>query len=129
MLAPLRSSSSVTCFLLGWGEAIAQCWKTAETFKISPKHENKPQTDQLLFEPVQVNTFDENATLIWPVITAAEPPVKELLFFWDLNGSDQSSVAGLRVLEADDLQSQRLLHFGQVCLPCCLQQRVTFKLI
>lgn len=25
MLAPLRSNSSVTCFLLGWGEATAQC--------------------------------------------------------------------------------------------------------
>lgn len=43
--------------------------------------------------------------------------------------SDQSSVVGLGVFEADDLQSQRLLHFGHVCLPCCLQQRVAFELI
>ena len=27
MLAPLRNNNSVTCFLFGWGEATAQCWK------------------------------------------------------------------------------------------------------
>ncbi len=43
--------------------------------------------------------------------------------------SDQSCLVGLGMFEADDLQSQRLLHFGHVCLPGCLQQRVTFELI
>lgn len=43
--------------------------------------------------------------------------------------SDQSSLVGLRMFEADDLQSQRLLHFGHVCLSGCLEQRVTFELI
>lgn len=46
-LAPLRSSSSVTCFLLGWGEATAQCWKTAESFNVSSRAQNQPGPDPL----------------------------------------------------------------------------------
>jgi len=33
------------------------------------------------------------------------------------------------MFEADDLQSQRLLHFGHVGLTGRLQQRVTFELV
>lgn len=44
-------------------------------------------------------------------------------------GSDQSGLVGLRVFEADDLQRQRLLHFGHVRLACRLQQGVTFELV
>lgn len=43
--------------------------------------------------------------------------------------SDQSCFVGLRMFEADNFQSQRLLHFGHVRLPGCLQQWVTFELI
>lgn len=43
--------------------------------------------------------------------------------------SDQSGLVGLRVFEADDLQRQRLLHFGHVGLARRLQQGVTFELV
>lgn len=77
----------------------------------------------------KTNTFAEDASLtchvsVADLLRAAEPTEQV-----SVCGSDQSRVAGLRVFEADDLQSQRLLHFGHVCLPRCLQQRVTFKLI
>lgn len=41
----------------------------------------------------------------------------------------QCSLVGLWVFEVDDLQSERLLHFGHVSLPRRLEQRVTLKLI
>lgn len=43
--------------------------------------------------------------------------------------SDQSRLIGLRMFESNDLQSQRLLHFGHVSFTRSLQQRVTFELI
>lgn len=41
----------------------------------------------------------------------------------------QRGLVGLRVFEVDDLQSERLLHFGHVGLTRRLEQRVTLKLV